>query len=71
MAAIKYPGVCDFCGKECKAGGGDFQSVGSLPPDIKKYHVNQHYTGKWLIRCYGCKNVGNETIKYKQLSSNK
>lgn len=59
---IKYPGVCDWCGKKVEAGKGDFQSVGSLPKHIREKFTGKNYKGRWLIRCFNCKGRPNEDL---------
>lgn len=57
MSLTRYDGVCFRCGKTVKAGKGDFQSVGSLPKPQRAKYAGK---GKWLVRCFGCKGVGNK-----------
>ncbi len=64
MSLNKYPEKCFICGKDVPAGNGDFQSVGSLPKDIRKQYTGVNYRGKWLIRCFNCKGVGNNPTNH-------
>ena len=57
MSLTRYDGDCFRCGTFVKAGKGDFQSVGTLP---KKERVK--YRKRWLVRCFGCKGLGNVPI---------
>lgn len=70
MSLTRYGGTCFICGKTVKAGKGDFQSKGSLPKKLRGKIL-----GRWLIRCFGCKNMGNKPLEsspfYKVLVINK
>jgi hypothetical protein len=39
-------------------GGGDFQNKSSLPKKIRSKII-----GKWLVRCHGCKGLGNKPLE--------
>jgi len=67
MSLTRYDGVCFRCGKQVKAGNGDFQSIGTLPKDLKKNYTGANYKGKWLVRCFGCKNMGNKVLPSKDI----
>ena len=67
MATNAYEGICDWCGVKVPPCRGDFQSIGSLPKDYKKWYTGLNYKGRWLIRCFNCRGTGNETIKIKNL----
>lgn len=57
MSLTRYDGNCFMCGEFVKAGKGDFQSVGTLPKEIRS-----KYNRKWLVRCFSCKGLGNVPI---------
>jgi hypothetical protein len=58
MSLTKYDGICFICGKQVKAGKGDFQSTGSLPKSWRN-----KIKGKWLVRGFECKNLGNRPME--------
>lgn len=58
MSLTRYDGICFRCGKSVKAGKGDFQSKGSLSKKQRSKIL-----GKWLVRCFGCKNLGNKPLE--------
>lgn len=60
MSLTRYDGICFMCGKTVKAGKGDFQSIGSLSKELKKNYTGANYKGKWLVRCFQCKGLGNK-----------
>lgn len=63
MSLNRFAGKCFICGHDVPTGKGDFQSVGSLPKDIRKNYTGANYKGKWLIRCFKCKGSGNYPSK--------
>ena len=58
MSLTRFDGVCFKCGKNVKAGKGDFQSKGSLPKEWRNKIM-----GKWLVRCFSCKLTGNKPME--------
>lgn len=62
MSTIRYAGTCNWCGKHVQPGRGDFQSIGSLSKDIRKHFTGANFKTKWLIRCFGCKGLGNKSV---------
>ncbi len=62
MSLISFGGICDFCGKDTKAGKGHFQSIGSLGKKEKAFFTGVNYKGKWLIRCFQCKGIRHTLI---------
>lgn len=59
MSVTQYNGICFMCGKNVPAGRGDFQSVGSLPKKDRSKYAGR---GKWLVRCFQCKGLGNKPL---------
>ena len=62
MSLNQYKGKCFMCGKEVLPLKGDFQSIGTLSKSLKKNYTGENYKGKWLVRCFGCKGLGNKTM---------
>lgn len=54
----KYPGHCYICGRPMKKGEGWFQSKGTL-----SVLQRRSYQGKWILRCTGCKGLGNKPLE--------
>lgn len=46
-----------MCGRNVEVGKGDFQSTATLH---KKDRLK--VSGKWLVRCHGCKGLGNKPL---------
>ncbi len=58
MSLNRYNGICFRCGKNVPAGKGDFQSKNTLHKKIRN-----KIQGKWLVRCFGCKQGGNKPLE--------
>jgi len=56
-----------MCDKEVPPRKGDFQHIKSLPNKEKVKHTGANYHGKWLVRCFACKGLGNKPLKQEQL----
>lgn len=67
MSLNQYKGICFICGKEVPPRKGDFQNIGSLSKELKKNYTGANYRGKWLVRCFGCKGLGNNPLKLNEI----
>lgn len=59
MALNRYKGICFICGQNVPPRKGDFQNISTLPKSIRKKYTGVNYKGSWLVRCFGCKGLGN------------
>ena len=57
MSLTRYDGKCFRCGKFVPAGKGDFQARNSL-----SHTERVKYIGKWLVRCFACRGLGNKSL---------
>ena len=57
----RFPGICFICKKLVCSDKGYFQSVGSLPKELRGNYTGANYRGKWLLRCSKCVGKGNQT----------
>ena len=61
MSLNRYQGICFVCGKIVPPGKGDFQSRKSISVRQRSLVTTN---GKWLVRCFSCKRMGNEPNKF-------
>jgi len=55
MSLNQYKGICFRCGDEVLPHKGDFQAAYTLGKTLRN-----KIAGKWLIRCFACKGLGNK-----------